>query len=72
MADKVGLKTPEGVQVGDPASRIEAAYGKDYLSHQLPTAARMPKQYVYVYRSKGVEFQTEGDKILFIYVFPAK
>lgn len=69
VADKSGMPTPEGVQVGDPLSKAEACYGRNYIAHQLPTASGLPKQYTYVYKERGLEFQTEGDRILFIYVF---
>ncbi len=69
VVDKVGPQTAEGIKVGDPASRFQAAYGAPGLSHQLPTAASQPKQFYYVYKSRGIGFQTEGDRILLIYVF---
>lgn len=70
VVDKSGIATPEGVQLGDPTSRFEQVYGRDYLAHQLPTAAKKPKQYYYAYKSRGIGFQTEGDRIILIYIFP--
>jgi len=72
VVDKPGIKTPEGLQVGDPSSGIQAVHGAPSLSHQLPTAASMPKQYLYVYQSKGLGFQTEGDRILLINILPVR
>lgn len=69
VVDRPGIPTAEGVQVGDSANRFEQVYGRNYLAHQLPTATQMPKQYFYAYNSKGLGFQTEGDKILLISVF---
>lgn len=69
VADKPGLATPEGVQLGDSLTKVEAAYGRGYMAHQLPTAAGLPKQYTYVYKNLGLEFQTEGDRVILIYVF---
>jgi hypothetical protein len=72
VVDKPGIKTPEGLQVGDPSSRISALYGQAGQSHQLPTAAKMPKQYYYVFPSRGLGVQTEGDRVLLLYIFPAR
>jgi hypothetical protein len=72
VVDKPGIKTPEGLQVGDPSSQISALYGRAGQSHQLPTAARMSKQYYYVFTSRGLGVQTEGDRVLLIYIFPAR
>ncbi len=72
VVDKAGIPTPEGLQVGDPSSRISALYGQAGQSHQLPTAARMPKQYYYVFPSRGLGVQTEGDRVLLLYLFPAR
>lgn len=72
VVDKPGIKTPEGLQVGDPSSRIQALYGQAGQSHQLPTAARMPKQYYYVFPSRGLGVQTEGDRVLLLYIFSAR
>lgn len=70
VADKPGIPTAEGVQVGDPLSKAEASYGRGYVAHQLPTASGLPKQYYYVYKERGLGFQTETDRIILIYVFP--
>lgn len=71
VADKPSLATAEGVQVGDPLSKAEACYGRGYIAHQLPTASGKPKQYYYVYKERGLGFQTENDRIILIYVFPS-
>jgi hypothetical protein len=72
VVEKSGIQTPEGLQVGDPSAKIQAVYGAPTGSHQLPTAANRPKQYYYVYSPKGVGFQTEGDRILLVYIFEKK
>ncbi len=72
VVDKTGVQTSEGLQVGDPSTKIQAVYGAPTGSHQLPTAANRPKQYYFVYSSRGVGFQTEGDRILLIYIFDKK
>ncbi|MDO5295402.1 MAG: hypothetical protein Q4F00_02005 [bacterium] len=69
--DKPGIKTPGGVQVGDLSKSFLPEFGNGFIAHELPTAQAMPNQYLYVYRSKGIGFQIEGERIKFIFVSPA-
>lgn len=72
-ADKPGIKTADkGIQVGDSAAAFKAAYGKNYLSHELPRPKAAPKQYYYAYKHLGLGFQVESEKIIFIAVFEKK
>lgn len=68
--DKPGIVTSKGIQVGDPQAKFMAAYGKDYLAHELPTAKSQPKQSFYAYKSIGLGFQVENGIVKFIAVFP--
>ncbi|MBQ7529391.1 hypothetical protein IJT10_05765 [bacterium] len=68
--DKTGIPTDKGVQVGDPQDKFMNAYGRGFVSHELPTAKGQPKQSVYVYKSSGLGFQVEGGIVKFIIVTP--
>lgn len=68
--DKPGIPTSKGIQVGDPIEKFIAAYGTGYLAHELPTAKNQAKQSLYVYKSLGLGFQTEGNTVKFIVILP--
>lgn len=66
--DKPGIFTDKGIQVGDAQAKFLEAYGKGYVSHELPTAKSQPKQTLYVYKKSGLGFQVEGGIVKFIVV----
>lgn len=68
--DKAGIPTDKGIQVGDPQDKFMNAYGRNFVSHELPTAKNQPKQSVYVYKNLGLGFQVEGGIVKFIIVTP--
>ena len=70
FVDKPGILTDKGIQVGDPQDKFMTAYGRGFVSHELPTAKSQPKQSVYVYKNLGLGFQVEGGIVKFIIVTP--